>query len=431
MGFRKAGLATMEWMVLPLAFAILSAADWPLRGRANAERNLSNEDVVLRLVLRPGDEPSTVRLRLHENWAPLGVARFQQLVSMHWFTNAAVYRVEPHIRVQFGWPAVPREDLLAIRDDPVTVSNRRGTLVFAQTGTNTRTTQLFINLLDHPFLDRHGNAPIGEVVEGMDIVDRINDECEDKANQSLIQAYGNVYLDREFPNLTKIYSLAYAAVDAAGNMSTSLAPRMFTNQSVATYANPSVIMPSNISTDAASNVSTSLAPREFTAEGAATSANASAVMFPNASADTTPKFDGNATTNISMNTSNVYGNATTNISMNTSNVSSEVAPSPTRSQRAADYWSDIAGFLVVAAVCSVAYIYRNELCKLLGLPGRTLPDLVDANDLALSGDWLVQTEPDPDDVTVGGPLQGRSVDQGWLGGAPSQSTDYYSLSTPR
>lgn len=48
----------------------------------------------------------------------------------------------------------------------------RGTVSYAMTGPDARTTQLFVNLADNSRLDAEGFAPVG-VVEGMDVVDRL------------------------------------------------------------------------------------------------------------------------------------------------------------------------------------------------------------------------------------------------------------------
>ena len=92
-----------------------------------------------------------------------------------------------------------------ILDDPVKQSNRRGTVVFAKPPLpNARTTQLFINLTDNSAsLDPQGFSPIGEVVEGMSVVERLYSAYgnEPSEHQSEIAAGGNAYLKRQYPKL--------------------------------------------------------------------------------------------------------------------------------------------------------------------------------------------------------------------------------------
>ena len=44
----------------------------------------------------------------------------------------------------------------AIKDDPVLHSNIRGTFTFATSGKDTRSNQIFFNLVDNSFLDNQG-----------------------------------------------------------------------------------------------------------------------------------------------------------------------------------------------------------------------------------------------------------------------------------
>jgi hypothetical protein len=67
-----------------------------------------------------------------------------------------------------------------------------------------------VNLRDNPQLDENGFAPIGEVVEGMTVVDALHAAYGDGPPrgegpyQAMVEARGNAYLDAEFPNLTRI-----------------------------------------------------------------------------------------------------------------------------------------------------------------------------------------------------------------------------------
>jgi peptidyl-prolyl cis-trans isomerase A (cyclophilin A) len=95
-------------------------------------------------------------------------------------------------------------------DDPVKSSNTRGTISFATSGQNSRTTQLFINFGDNSRLDGMGFAPFGEVLgDGMQVVDMIFGGYGEAPNQGLVQAQGNKYLNTSFPKLSFINSVEF------------------------------------------------------------------------------------------------------------------------------------------------------------------------------------------------------------------------------
>lgn len=138
-------------------------------------------------------------------WAPLGADRFYNLVKNGFFDGARFFRVVPNFMVQFGIngdPDVQRNWANAnIKDDPSGVkSNARGTITFANRGPNTRTTQVFINYKSNAFLDKTF-MPFGEVTSGMSVVDKINPKHGEDPNQGQIQANGNRYLQKAFPDL--------------------------------------------------------------------------------------------------------------------------------------------------------------------------------------------------------------------------------------
>jgi len=163
-------------------------------------------DVVLAVNLG-GDSPSdaTITVKVHPEWAPKGAAQFKKLVEQGWYNDAGVFRVVPGFIAQFGLPAVAQPKLPNIPDDPVKVSNKRGYLVFATAGPNTRTSQLFINYKDNAFLDKQGFSPFGEVMgDGMAVVEKFYSGYGEQPNQGAITAKGNEYLDAKFPKLTKI-----------------------------------------------------------------------------------------------------------------------------------------------------------------------------------------------------------------------------------
>jgi peptidyl-prolyl cis-trans isomerase A (cyclophilin A) len=141
-------------------------------------------------------------------WAPLGADRFFNLVQNGFYSDASIFRIVPGFLVQFGIAANPRMSQTwrnaALPDDTVRSSNQRGYLTFCSSGPNTRTTQVFINLNDNRRLDGQGYAPFGYVIEGMEVVEAFYGGYGESPVQARIEAEGNRYLSRAFPNLDRI-----------------------------------------------------------------------------------------------------------------------------------------------------------------------------------------------------------------------------------
>ncbi len=154
-------------------------------------------------------------IRARRDWSPAGVDRFYYLVRNRYYDETRFFRVVSGFVVQWGIPGVPAVaaawENRTIPDEPVKASNVRGRLSYARGGPDTRGTQLFINLADNARLDSTGGfgfPPIGEVVEGMAVVDSLNAEYggtntdrKPGPSQAEIRSEGNAYLTREFPRL--------------------------------------------------------------------------------------------------------------------------------------------------------------------------------------------------------------------------------------
>ena len=154
-------------------------------------------------------------LQIERAWAPRGADRFYNLARAGFFDDSRFSRVVPRFIAQFGVPGDPAVGAVwqhrTFPDDSVAHSNVRGTIAFAMTGPNTRTTQLYISLVDNVRLDAQGFSPIGRVVEGMAVVDSLYSGYGENSGggvragkQAPLFSGGNAYIDREYPKLDRL-----------------------------------------------------------------------------------------------------------------------------------------------------------------------------------------------------------------------------------
>jgi peptidyl-prolyl cis-trans isomerase A (cyclophilin A) len=176
-------------------------------------------------VAKPVEVPAQFRVRFEtskgpfvvevvRDWAPRGADRFHELVRKGFYDGARFYRVRPKFVVQWGISPDPKVNelwkQLKMPDDPVTQSNLRGFISYATDGPATRTTEVFVNLVDNKRLDSRGFTPFGRVVEGMEVVDSFYSGYGEVQPMGggpdpvKMQTLGDSYVEQSFPRLDKI-----------------------------------------------------------------------------------------------------------------------------------------------------------------------------------------------------------------------------------
>lgn len=160
----------------------------------------------------------TIVIELIRAWAPNGVDRFYNLARAGFFDDTRFYRVIMFYIAQFGHPASPAVGAAwrprKLPPDSVRASNVRGTISYAQFNPRDRAHTLFINLNDNVSLDSSGFAPIGRVIEGMDVADKLHTGYGELpsspaplGNPRRFYAESNRFLDKEYPELDRIVAI--------------------------------------------------------------------------------------------------------------------------------------------------------------------------------------------------------------------------------
>lgn len=167
------------------------------------------DSILVRLATSQGE----IDVLIRASWAPQGAQRAYEAFASGYYDGARFFRTIRAFVAQFGIAADTGRTnawrARAIPDDSVLQTNRRGTLVFAAGGPNTRTVQLFFNLRDNSRLDAFGFAPIGEIVRGWDALDALYTGYGDGGtapSQERLTREGEAYLAAEFPLLDRIIS---------------------------------------------------------------------------------------------------------------------------------------------------------------------------------------------------------------------------------
>lgn len=127
----------------------------------------------------------TIRVELFADKAPETVKNFLQYVDDRFYDGLIFHRVIKDFMIQGGGfePGMkPRKTRPPIKNESANgLSNRRGTIAMARTAEpDSATSQFYINVRDNTFLDRNqardgvGYCVFGQVIEGMEVVDKIS-----------------------------------------------------------------------------------------------------------------------------------------------------------------------------------------------------------------------------------------------------------------
>jgi homoserine O-acetyltransferase/O-succinyltransferase len=165
-------------------------------------------------------------LELHRAWGPIGADRLYNLARLGYYDDTRFHRVNKGYIAQFGLHGDPRVNAAwkdrYLVDDPPRSLNTRGAFAFSYKGPghpNTRNTQIYINLADNTRNDAEPFTVLGQVVEGMAVLDSLYSGYGENSGsgvrqgrQGPLETGGNAFVDREYPLLDRILRVTVAPV---------------------------------------------------------------------------------------------------------------------------------------------------------------------------------------------------------------------------
>lgn len=159
-------LKTIGSIIILIVFVIAALFIGKMTG------NIINSPTKVKLETNYGD----IVIQLYSDM-PVTTGNFEKLVSQGFYDNTIFHRIIPDFMIQGGDPTGTGRGGPGynIKDEFTHKGgnrNKRGTISMANAGPNTGGSQFFINLVDNNYLDSKHPA-FGEVVNGMDVVDKI------------------------------------------------------------------------------------------------------------------------------------------------------------------------------------------------------------------------------------------------------------------
>ena len=148
--------------------------DPAVRPQVHREKLAHPAGVHMRVTLSPASGGGSFLVMLGPDEARATVARVVRLARQGYYNGRTFHRVVPNFVIQGGSPDANEYvgDGPYMRDELSLHSHTRGTLGISTRGRDTGDAQIFVNLVDNFRLD-HDYTVFGEIVEGMDVVDRI------------------------------------------------------------------------------------------------------------------------------------------------------------------------------------------------------------------------------------------------------------------
>lgn len=157
-----------------------------------------------------------ITLELNEEKAPKTVANFLSYVDEGFYSNTVFHRVIEGFMVQGGGFELQEDGRIEQKavKDPIEneakngLKNKRGSIAMARTSDpHSATSQFFINdgendNLDFPSFDGWGYAVFGEVVAGLNVVDKIADVAT--GTQGLYARMGNQTMERPMKDVPTV-----------------------------------------------------------------------------------------------------------------------------------------------------------------------------------------------------------------------------------